>query len=56
MNVILRLLFAALPIALLALPVLAQPAYPSKTVRFLVGAPAGGSNDIFARAISQRLS
>src|SRR5436305_1586391 len=56
MNVILRLLSGALPIALVAVPVLAQPAYPSKTVRFLVGAPAGGSNDIFARAISQRLS
>lgn len=34
-------------------PALAQPA---KNVRFLVGAPAGGSNDIFARAIGQRLS
>jgi tripartite-type tricarboxylate transporter receptor subunit TctC len=27
-----------------------------KVVRFLVGAPPGGSNDIFARAIGQRLS
>jgi tripartite-type tricarboxylate transporter receptor subunit TctC len=35
---------------------LAQPAYPSKVVRILVGAPAGGSNDIFARAVGQRLS
>jgi tripartite-type tricarboxylate transporter receptor subunit TctC len=34
----------------------AQPAFPSKTLRILVGAPAGGSNDIFARAISQRLN
>jgi tripartite-type tricarboxylate transporter receptor subunit TctC len=34
----------------------AQTAYPSKVIRFLVGAPPGGSNDIFARAISQRLS
>lgn len=34
----------------------AQPAYPSKPVRLLVGAPAGGSNDIFARAIGQRLT
>jgi tripartite-type tricarboxylate transporter receptor subunit TctC len=34
----------------------AQPAYPTKPVRFLVGSPAGGSNDIFARAIGQRLS
>ncbi len=37
-----------------ATTVSAQPA--GKTVRFLVGAPAGGSNDIFARAIGQRLS
>jgi tripartite-type tricarboxylate transporter receptor subunit TctC len=34
----------------------AQPAYPAKAVRILVGAPAGGSNDIFARAIGQRLN
>jgi tripartite-type tricarboxylate transporter receptor subunit TctC len=51
-----RCIWAALPAALITLPALAQPAYPSKPVRFLVGAPAGGSNDIFARAISQRLS
>jgi tripartite-type tricarboxylate transporter receptor subunit TctC len=56
MNVILRSLCATLPGALVSLSALAQPAYPSKAVRFLVGAPAGGSNDIFARAISQRLS
>lgn len=35
---------------------IAQPAYPSKAVRFLVGAPPGGSNDIFARVIGPRLS
>ena len=37
-------------------PAFAQPAYPSKAVRFLVGAPPGGSNDIFARVIGPRLS
>ena len=37
-----------------ALQVAAQPA--AKPLRFLVGAPAGGSNDIFARAIGQRIS
>ena len=29
---------------------------PSKVVRILVGAPPGGSNDIFARAIGQRIT
>lgn len=33
-----------------------EPAYPSKPIRFLVGAPPGGSNDIFARAVGQRLN
>jgi len=51
-----RLICSALLAMLGASPALAQPAYPSKPVRFLVGAPAGGSNDIFARALSQRLS
>ena len=56
MQSILRTISIVLPVALTGAPAMAQPAYPSKTVRFLVGAPAGGSNDIFARAISQRLS
>lgn len=33
----------------------AQQPYPSKTIRFLVGAPPGGSNDLFARAVGQQL-
>ncbi len=49
-----RLACVALPAALFAAPAAAQSG--AKPVRFLVGAPAGGSNDIFARAISQRLS
>ena len=56
MQPILRLMCVALPAALLAAPAAAQPAYPAKPIRFLVGAPAGGSNDIFARAIGQRLN
>jgi tripartite-type tricarboxylate transporter receptor subunit TctC len=53
---LLRSIGIALPAALITLPAIAQPAYPSKPIRFLVGAPAGGSNDIFARAIGQRLN
>lgn len=34
----------------------AQQPYPTKTIRFLVGAPPGGSNDLFARAVGQQLS
>ncbi|HZN26431.1 MAG TPA: tripartite tricarboxylate transporter substrate binding protein [Burkholderiales bacterium] len=34
----------------------AEHSFPSKPVRILVGAPPGGSNDIFARAIGQRIS
>ena len=34
----------------------AQSAYPAKAIRILVGAPPGGSNDILARAIGQRMS
>lgn len=53
---ILRPLAFALPFALTVTAPCAQPAYPAKPIRFLVGAPAGGSNDIFARAIGQRLT
>ena len=44
---------AALLFACVLSPASAQTA---KNVRFLVGSPAGGSNDIFARAIGQRLT
>src|SRR5580700_4625213 len=30
--------------------------YPTRSVRFVVGYPAGGATDIFARLIGQRLS
>ena len=43
-----------------ALPALSHvawaQAYPSRPVRIIVGAPAGGSNDILARLIGQWLS
>lgn len=42
-------------LALLAFPVAAQN-YPSKTVRTIVPFPAGGSTDVLARMISQKLN
>lgn len=52
-----RKLLCAACVALLpaALPAQAQ-SFPSKTIRFLVGAPPGGSNDLFARAIGQQMA
>jgi len=47
-------IIASLSLLAPALQVAAQPA--AKQLRVLVGAPAGGSNDIFARAIGQRMS
>ncbi len=53
---ILRILFLVCTGAAAASTDLAQPAFPTKPIRILVGAPPGGSNDILARAISQRVS
>lgn len=46
---------ALLAAALVAAPALAQR-YPTKTVRIVVGFPAGGATDVVARAVGQRLS
>jgi tripartite-type tricarboxylate transporter receptor subunit TctC len=40
----------------LALPAQAQPAFPSRAVRLVVGYPAGGSTDVVARLTAERLS
>src|SRR5471032_3280008 len=40
-----------------ATPALAQaPAWPAKSIRLVVGFPAGGPADIFGRAIAQKLT
>jgi tripartite-type tricarboxylate transporter receptor subunit TctC len=46
----------ALLLAIAAAPALAQPAFPAKPVRVLVGFPAGSGPDIVARMIAQKLS
>ncbi|HUF81236.1 MAG TPA: tripartite tricarboxylate transporter substrate binding protein [Burkholderiales bacterium] len=54
-----RWLIHALSIAaflLPALPAAAQAPYPSKAVRFIIGFPPGGSNDIVARVLAPKLS
>src|SRR5438034_8858848 len=50
-----RPLFLALAIASLA-PIPAAAQYPSKTVKIVVGTSPGGSPDVFARLIAQKMS
>ncbi|MFM7569673.1 MAG: Bug family tripartite tricarboxylate transporter substrate binding protein, partial [Betaproteobacteria bacterium] len=40
----------------LALPAAAQTPYPSKTVRLMVGAGAGGGTDIIARMLAEKFA
>ena len=49
-----RELLAGLALLPLAAPALAQE-YPSRPIRLLVGFAAGGSTDVFARAIAPRM-
>ncbi|MET1114825.1 MAG: tripartite tricarboxylate transporter substrate-binding protein [Comamonas sp.] len=55
-----RRLIPALACALLAgvatLPALAQGAYPERAVKVMVALPAGGSADMIARVVSQKLA
>jgi tripartite-type tricarboxylate transporter receptor subunit TctC len=46
---------AAATLAVAAFPALAQDAYPSKTIRFVVPYPPGGPTDLMARLISGEL-
>jgi tripartite-type tricarboxylate transporter receptor subunit TctC len=50
-NILSTLLFALAPLGGLA-----QDVYPSKPVKIIVAYPAGGANDIVARAIGQELA
>ena len=49
-------ILATLLLALYASATIAQPAYPAKTVRIIVPYPAGGTSDILARSISEKLA
>jgi tripartite-type tricarboxylate transporter receptor subunit TctC len=48
-------LVAAFALTCLPSALLAQTTFPNKPITLLVGSAAGGSNDIFARAIGKQL-
>src|SRR2546422_4900241 len=51
-----RLLFLVLAVGVLAPFPAAAQGYPSKTVKIVVGTSPGGSPDVFARLIAQKMS
>lgn len=54
-----RRLLSILPLAacaLAAVPVQAQPAYPSKPIKIVVPFPAGGTSDVLARLVGQKMT
>jgi tripartite-type tricarboxylate transporter receptor subunit TctC len=50
------MIFAAALLAIAPIAGLGQDAYPTKPIRIIVAYPAGGANDIVARAIGQELT
>src|SRR5215813_6484830 len=48
--------FALLTVATIASPALAQSDYPNKPITLVVPLPPGGTNDIMARAVADKMS